>query len=894
MRPDPFSGARSGAPISASALRTTLTTSGIRDFELVAVDGVWARIRRARPVGAGDWSHGRWGTPGNNPCMDDVLVKAPFQTLWIAGPNTFTKFGLPLASAGRVLLRHGGITHEGRYTPAAQPDLLQVFDAYNGSLLWERRLEEREGEGFVAVDDRVFAAGVTTLYAFNAVDGSLVWKRLADQALDGMKSWGQYLCADGVLVAAVSDTPPQEAVGLRQRALVGLSPSNGSVRWMRQSETGIRSFALGEGLCFYSSPGSLAAVRILDGQKAWTQPTGGSGIVRYHRGKVYLDSMSFIAADGRPDRRGNFRGAFVGDRLYAGGLKGVTVSDLATGGTVPSFPVPRDPYCPKTGVPDGCSFMYGRCIMPTASTHCYFFSYGATVIGDLIRNEVFPCETFRANCRTGVIAGNGLVYNSPSGCGCSFAVRGGIALAPVDEAFYWGRPASNPPPQLEPGPAFHDDFTSAPPRAAWPCFRHDSARSNVTEAQLPWPMGTKWQIRLPGRLTPPIVADGSVFLGSDNHSVYALDAATGATRWRFVTGGEVGASPAWWQGRLYVGSQDGWVYCLRADTGRLVWRFRGAPHERRMIFYGRPQSLWPIAGGVVVEDGRVQFCAGRCSHDRVFVWSLDARTGAVLWQNDQAGRAVEVTGPAGGVSPHGISPSGVLAASREILYVPQGPFAPAAFARADGRLLWWGRRGDSTQRSNIEVQNLGGPNLVLADDVLLVGGSDPMTGTSQAFVAVQSRTGRMWGADDPRLFAKAGRDATGAAVEVKQARFGTKPIRFGQEFTPVVADGGVFIPGYRGAFLDLRKYLETQFGATATDARRWTNPLPRGTLLVAGDKVLVVSAGRLIALARADGKHLGQVDLATQDAPLSDGLAVAESKMFLVTAAGEVLCLSAR
>ena len=269
---------RSGAPISASALRTTLTASGIRDFELVEVDGVWARIRRARPAGAGDWSHGRWGTPGNNPCVDDALVKAPFQTLWIAGPNTFTKFGLPLASAGRVLLRHGGITHEGRYTPAAQPDLIQAFDAYNGTLLWERRLEEREGEGFVAVDDRVFAAGVTTLYAFNAVDGSLAWKRPAEQALEGMKSWGQYLCADGVLVAAVSDTPPREGVGLRQKALLGLSPSNGSVLWKLPSGTGIRSFALGEGLCFYSTPGSLAAVRIASGQEAWTQPTGGSGM----------------------------------------------------------------------------------------------------------------------------------------------------------------------------------------------------------------------------------------------------------------------------------------------------------------------------------------------------------------------------------------------------------------------------------------------------------------------------------------------------------------------------------------------------------------------------------------------------------------------------------------
>ena len=352
------------------------------------------------------------------------------------------------------------------------------------------------------------------------------------------------------------------------------------------------------------------------------------------------------------------------------------------------------------------------------------------------------------------------------------------------------------------------------------------------------------------------------------------------------------ASPAWWQGRLYVGSQDGWVYCLRADAGRLVWRFRGAPHERQMIFYGRPQSLWPIAGGVIVEDGKVQFCAGRCAHDRVFVWSLDARTGAVLWQNDRAGRAVEVTGPAGGVSPHGVSPNGVLAASRDILYVPQGPFAPAAFARHDGGLLWWGRRGDSRQRSNIEVQNLGGPNLVVADEVLLVGGPDPNTGRSQAYVAVESRTGRMWGADDPRLFAKAGRDETGAAVEVKQARFGTKPIRFGQEFTPVVADGGVFIPGYRGDFFDLKKYMDTQFGASATDARRWTVPLARGTLLVAGDKVLIVSPGRLTVLARAGGHRIGELDLATREAPLPDGLAAAQGQLFLVTARSEVLCLS--
>jgi outer membrane protein assembly factor BamB len=296
---------------------------------------------------------------------------------------------------------------------------------------------------------------------------------------------------------------------------------------------------------------------------------------------------------------------------------------------------------------------------------------------------------------------------------------------------------------------------------------------------------------------------------------------------------------------------------------------------------------------VIVEDGTVQFCAGRCSHDRVFVWSLDARTGEVLWQNDQAGRAVEVTGPAGGVSPHGVSPSGVLAASRGLLYVPQGPYAPAAFARDDGRILWWGRRGDSTQRSNIEVQNLGGPNLVVAEDVLFMGGPNPVTGSSHVFVALDARTGRMWGADDPRLFAKAGRDETGRAVQVKRSVFGTKPIRFGREFSPVVVDGGVLVPGYRGAFFDLETYLETQFGATNDDARKWSNPLPSGTLMVAGDKVLIASADRLTALARANGNTLGRVELPADAAPLHDGVIAAENSIFVVTTAGGVLCLTA-
>lgn len=174
-----------------------------------------------------------------------------------------------------------------------------------------------------------------------------------------------------------------------------------------------------------------------------------------------------------------------------------------------------------------------------------------------------------------------------------------------------------------------------------------------------------------------------------------------------------------------------------------------------------------------------------------------------------------------------------------------------------------------------------------------IGGPNLVAGSSQAFVAFDARTGRMWGADDPRLFAKAGRDETGKTVQVKRSVFGTKPIRFGREFSPVVVDGGVFVPGYRGAFFDLARYLETQFGATRDDVRKWTNPLPSGTLMVADDKVLCDSAGRLTALARTDGNTRGRVELPTDAAPLRDGVIAAENSIFVVTTAGEVLCLTA-
>jgi outer membrane protein assembly factor BamB len=66
-----------------------------------------------------------------------------------------------------------------------------------------------------------------------------------------------------------------------------------------------------------------------------------------------------------------------------------------------------------------------------------------------------------------------------------------------------------------------------------------------------------------------------VYLGSSDQYIYALDAATGAQRWRFQTGDRIVSAPTVTNGVVYVASteSDHHVYALDAKTGALRWRY---------------------------------------------------------------------------------------------------------------------------------------------------------------------------------------------------------------------------------------------------------------------------------------------------------------------------------
>ena len=61
----------------------------------------------------------------------------------------------------------------------------------------------------------------------------------------------------------------------------------------------------------------------------------------------------------------------------------------------------------------------------------------------------------------------------------------------------------------------------------------------------------------------PAVANGVVYVGSEDSTLYAFDAATGAQLWSAATGGQIyHGSPSVSDGVVYVGSTDDNLYAF--------------------------------------------------------------------------------------------------------------------------------------------------------------------------------------------------------------------------------------------------------------------------------------------------------------------------------------------
>jgi len=147
----------------------------------------------------------------------------------------------------------------------------------------------------------------------------------------------------------------------------------------------------------------------------------------------------------------------------------------------------------------------------------------------------------------------------------------------------------------------------------WPMFRHDLNHTGHSTSTAPganstiWDYTTGWYV-----FSSPAVADGKVFVGSQDCKVYALNVSNGEEVWNYTTNGAVYSSPAVVDGKVFVGSRDWNVYGLNASTGARMWNFTTG------------LEVW---SSPAVADGKV-FIG---SHDRN-VYGLNASTGACIWK----------------------------------------------------------------------------------------------------------------------------------------------------------------------------------------------------------------------------------------------------------------------
>ena len=121
-------------------------------------------------------------------------------------------------------------------------------------------------------------------------------------------------------------------------------------------------------------------------------------------------------------------------------------------------------------------------------------------------------------------------------------------------------------------------------------------------------------------LSSPVVVENTVYFGSGDGNLYAVDTNTGDLRWKFKTGDVIHASPAYADGVLYFGSWDSYFYAVDAATGKEKWRFHGGEDALIHNQVGF-QSSPAVVNGIVYTG---------CRDSNLY--ALDAATGKEKWR----------------------------------------------------------------------------------------------------------------------------------------------------------------------------------------------------------------------------------------------------------------------
>lgn len=681
------------------------------------------------PAGTDDWTHHYHGSD-NNTQSRDRLARAPYLTQFVAEPRYAPAPQIAVSAGGRLFAAFGNIAWHEREEPWL--DTLVALNAYNGTLLWRRAIAPGlmvDRSILVATPEVLYLAEGESLKMLDPATGELREELRLRGAGEKETFWKWIALERGVLYALLGDPEKPDTVARWRRTghgwpwngisegynaaeyrfgfggtLLAIDPNTKQVLW-RQAESppiDSRSLCVGNGRIYYCSFGHYLVCRdAKSGGQLWRrtvqqdpelfQAIGpyrpGQGYIAGWRSAVYMkctDKALYIVGPQVPwltalstaDGSLLFRHPIIDlqvvvrdDGLYTiGAQKSVGHTqklDPLTGKVLATFDTYRRACTRATGLADGILFR----------------AQGGSGRLDTASGQMQWISPMRPSCHVGVLVAGGHLYWIPWVCDCNLQLFGVICCGPAGD-FDFDQQATE---------ADHlerlDASTTLVPLpvadADWPTWRANNQRTAQTRAQLPLEPALLWDFKpaRPFEPTGPVAAGGLVMVAGQDGIVRALDAQTGHIRWTAYTGGPVWFPPAIADGRALVGSGDGWAYAFEAVTGRLLWRFRAAPVERRINFYGKLVSTWPVASGALVEADTAYLAAGITDYDGTHLYALDAARGQIRWQNHQAGHLDRF-------SRRGVACQGELLLSDGKLYLAGGnAVSPGVFDARTGQCL---------------------------------------------------------------------------------------------------------------------------------------------------------------------------------------------------------------
>lgn len=856
---------------------------------------------------------------------------------------------------------------------------LMARDAFNGVLLWKRPLprwgwrewyrSEMEGKDWttlrglrgkppatvarrlVVQGDRLYTTlgFVAPLSILDAVTGEVL------TTCEGTEGTDEILCSDGVVIACVRDLIAGAAKRRKGEpspvTLVALNAQTGEPIWRAEFENiAPMTLAIRSGHILFTTGKEVVCLDLKSSAEQWRKPTKLKGTL------VALDDVALLRHgdrfeaysidDGQPLWQKRFtasQGAANADLLVIDGLlwHSTPIPGLITDQSAywdQPFEKPRSPATglrmigidPRTGVErerleienlltPGHHF---RCYRSKATDRFIISPKRAAEFVDLQGENHARNDWVRGSCKYGIMPCNGLLYAPPDPCFCyqGASLRGFSALAPA-------RHVEPPEPpkaaaRLEKGPAYgklHSGPKSGNKPREWATFRHDAQRSGSTDAKVSPDLVQRWETRIGGKLTQPVVANGVLYVAEvDAHTVHALDAETGEKKWHYTAGGRIDSPPTIHKGMLLFGSADGRVTCLRASDGELVWRFLAAPHDLRVSAFGQLESAWPVHGSVLVMNDRLYTSAGRSSYvdGGIYVYALNPETGTVIHANRIDGPHPDLSTDIGEPFSMEGTFSDVLVTDGTYLYMQQVMldselnrrqtekltnmgdkkfgrhlFSTAGFLNDD----WWNRTfwmySERYPGFYIAQQAPKTGQLIVFDDEKTYGVKCYTKRNVHSPMFFPGTTGYLLVADDN---------------ENEPLLLGDSDSRKPIEWLPHQHDRDILQLDFRAVDMD------KGVGFTRAKAPEWSQWLPvriRGmvltdsTLFIAGppdaleaDAPLAAFEGRAGATLRAlspdDGETL--TEYALESPPVFDGLIAANDCLYLTLRDGNVICMAGR